>query len=221
MQESAGVVPGSFTAQDDHPINTCRSPVDAVLCAKCTDICRAANIIMRVEISNRLLSFLRFLEQAVATAAFALMVVVAAADVALREFTGQGLDGAREAAVLLMVVLVLTGFGLATASGRQLRPRFADGLVPQHWQPGLKRVADVLTALIYLLLAIIAAVLVSQSIALGEQTPVLRLPSALIQAALPLAFATGALRHLVFAVHPNLRPVDDLMLVAPGREKEA
>ncbi|MCC5865061.1 MAG: TRAP transporter small permease subunit [Wenzhouxiangella sp.] len=176
---------------------------------------------MNKQTAKRTLTFLTGTERIVATVAFALMVLVSASDVALRELTGQGLDGAREAAVLLMVVLVLTGFGLATASGRQLRPRFADGLVPQNWQPGLKRVADVLTALTYLLLAIIAAVLVSQSIALGEQTPVLRLPSALIQAALPLAFATGALRHLVFAVHPNLRPGEDLMLVAPGREKEA
>ncbi len=170
---------------------------------------------MSSRFARHLLELLRTTERVVATLAFILMVVVAAVDVALREFTGQGLDGAREAAVLLMVVLVMTGFGLATAAGRQLRPRFADSLVPEGWQPALKRLADVLTAVIYLFLAVLAGVLVGQSIGLGEQTPVLRLPSALIQATLPLAFTTGALRHLVFAWQPNLRPADELAPVSP------
>ncbi|TVR92845.1 MAG: hypothetical protein EA418_12815, partial [Wenzhouxiangellaceae bacterium] len=77
---------------------------------------------MNKQTAKRTLTFLTGTERIVATVAFALMVLVSASDVALRELTGQGLDGAREAAVLLMVVLVLTGFGLATASGRQLRP---------------------------------------------------------------------------------------------------
>lgn len=172
---------------------------------------------MRVEHCRRLLDFLRTTELWVATGAFGVMVLVAAADVALREFTGQGLDGAREAAVLLMVVLVLTGFGLATAAGRQLRPRFADGLTPEAWQPALKRFADLLTALIYLVLAVLAAVLVTQSMQLGEQTPVLRLPSALIQIALPLAFTTGSLRHLIYAYRPEIRPADEIALISPDQ----
>ncbi len=173
---------------------------------------------MRVEHSRRLLNLFRTTELWVATGAFGLMVLVAAADVALREFTGQGLDGAREAAVLLMVVLVLTGFGLATAAGRQLRPRFADGLTPEAWQPAMKRFADGLTALIYLMLAILAAVLVAQSVTLAELTPVLRLPSALIQLALPLAFTTGALRHLIYAYRPEIRPADEIALINTDRE---
>ena len=173
---------------------------------------------MQIDRCRWLLGFLRTIELWVATGAFFVMVLVAAADVALREFTGQGLDGAREAAVLLMVVLVLTGFGLATAAGRQLRPRFADGLTPEACQPAMKRFADALTALIYLMLATLAAVLVAQSVTLAEQTPVLRLPSALIQLALPLAFTTGALRHLIYSYRPEIRPADEVALINPDRE---
>ncbi len=171
------------------------------------------------ELSRALLDWLTRIEGAVATLAFALMVVIAAADVLMREVTGQGLDGAREAAVLLMVVLVMAGFGLATAGSRQLRPRFTDNLVPERWQPGVIRFGDLLTALIYLLLAVLGAILVGESIRLGELTPVLRLPSALVQSVLPLAFTIGIIRHLLFFWRPGLRPGDDLgaLVAKPSR----
>ncbi len=156
------------------------------------------------------LSCLTRCERIIATGAFVLMVVVSFTDVALREITGQGLDGAREAAVLLMVVLVMSGFGLATAAGRQLRPRFLDGLIPDAWTPTVQRIGDLLSALIFAILAVLGAILVAQSLQLSELTPVLRLPSALIQLVLPAAFLVAVVRHLVFFLRPDLRPTGDI-----------
>lgn len=173
---------------------------------------------------QQILTIIRRIELVIASSAFLLMVVVAFSDVALRELTGTGLDGAREAAVLLMILLVMSGFGLATASGRQLRPRFADGLVPEAWRDGVQRFGDLLSAAIFLLLACLAALFALESWQLAETTPVLRLPTWLIQLVFPLAFGQAMLRHLVYFARPELRPADDIAIMAakatqtePGR----
>ena len=158
----------------------------------------------------RLLDGLTRIERFVATGAFMLMVLIAFLDVALREFFGHGIDGAREAAVLLMVVLVMTGHGLATSAGRQLRPRFTDGLVPERAQPVVRRIGDLISAIIYAILAALAAILVGESMALGELSSVLRIPHWIVQLVLPLAFASAVLRHAVFSLCPDLKPQADL-----------
>jgi len=163
---------------------------------------------------QQILTIIRRIELVIATAAFVLMVVVAFLDVALRETTGTGLDGAREAAVLLMILLVMSGFGLATASGRQLRPRFADNLLPEAWRPGVQRFGDLLSAMIFAMLAVLALFFVAESIYLREATPVLRIPSWLIQMVFPLAFGQAMLRHLVYFARPDLKPLDNIEIMA-------
>ena len=170
---------------------------------------------------QQILNLIRRIELLIAVTAFILMVVVAFIDVALRETTGTGLDGAREAAVLLMILLVMSGFGLATASGRQLRPRFADGLLPARWQPGVQRCGDALSAMIFASLGMLAWFFVAESIHLGEATPVLRIPSWLIQMVFPLAFGQAMLRHLIYFARPDLKPVDSLSIMTAGRSQEA
>jgi len=157
---------------------------------------------------SALLNLIRVGERLIATTAFLLMILVAFSDVALREITGSGLDGAREAAVLLMVVLVMSGFGLASDAGRHLRPRFADGLIAATTSPWVGRIGDLLSAAIFTLLAVLAAALVRESWLLGEVTPVLRLPTWLVQLFLPLAFGLAALRHTGYLARPELRPVE-------------
>ena len=169
---------------------------------------------------QQLLKIIRQIELVIATGAFVLMVIVAFLDVALRETTGTGLDGAREAAVLLMILLVMSGFGLATASGRQLRPRFTDGLLPEAWQPAIQRFGDLLSAMIFALLAVLALIFVAESIQLREATPVLRIPSWLIQMVFPLAFGQAMLRHLVYFARPDLKPVDNIEIMAAKVTRE-
>jgi len=168
---------------------------------------------------QQLLELIRKIEMVIATVSFSLMVVVAFLDVALREITGTGLDGAREAAVLLMILLVMSGFGLATATGRQLRPRFTDGLLPDTWQPRIQRFGDLLSALIFALLGLLALRFVAGSIQLSEATPVMRLPSWLIQMVFPLAFGQAMLRHLIYFARPDLKPVDQISFMAEKATK--
>ena len=167
-----------------------------------------------------ILNLIRRIELIIATVAFVLMVAVAFLDVALRETTGTGLDGAREAAVLLMILLVMSGFGLATASGRQLRPRFTDGVLPEAWQPRVQRFGDLLSALIFALLAVLALLFVVESLYLREATPVLRIPSWLIQMVFPLAFGQAMLRHLVYFARPDLKPIDSVEIMAAKVTRE-
>lgn len=169
---------------------------------------------------QQILNTIRRIELVIATFAFVLMVVVAFLDVALRELIGTGLDGAREAAVLLMILLVMSGFGLATASGRQLRPRFADHLLPEAWQPGLQRFGDLLSAAIFALLATLALVFVLESMTLRETTPVLRIPSWLVQMVFPLAFGQAMLRHLIYFARPDLKPADKIEIMAAKVTRE-
>ncbi len=169
---------------------------------------------------QQILDVIRKIEMLIATSAFVLMVIVAFLDVALRETTGTGLDGAREAAVLLMILLVMSGFGLATASGRQLRPRFADNVLPVAWRPGVQRFGDLLSAMIFALLGVLALIFVAESVYLREATPVLRIPSWLIQMVFPLAFGQAMLRHLVYFARPDLKPVDKLEIMAAKLSRE-
>lgn len=167
-----------------------------------------------------ILNLIRRIELIIATMAFVLMVAVAFLDVALRETTGTGLDGAREAAVLLMILLVMSGFGLATAGGRQLRPRFTDGMLPEAWQPWVQRFGDLLSALIFAVLAVLALMFVAESLHLREATPVLRIPSWLIQMVFPLAFGQAMLRHLVYFARPELKPIDSVEIMASKVTRE-
>lgn len=169
---------------------------------------------------QQILDLIRKIEMLIATCAFVLMVIVAFLDVALRETTGTGLDGARESAVLLMILLVMSGFGLATASGRQLRPRFADNVLPAGWRPGVQRFGDLLSAMIFALLGVLALIFVAESVYLREATPVLRIPSWLIQMVFPLAFGQAMLRHLVYFARPDLKPVDNLEIMAAKVSRE-
>lgn len=160
--------------------------------------------------SRRLLAVLVHTENALACSAFAVMVAAIFADVAAREVGAAGLLWAREIAVLANVVLVLTGMGLASAAGVHLRPRFADRWLPSRWDTLVVRAQEGTMAAFCLLLAALGAHLAVESLALGERTAVLGLPAWPFMAVLPLAFLVTALHHVLFALHPELRPPERL-----------
>lgn len=153
-----------------------------------------------------ILGWLSRIERVLATVAFISMVVVSFLDVALREMLGHGLDGAREAAIMLMVVMVMAGHGLATAAGRQLRPRFVDGLVPEALQPKIIRIGHLVSVLIHATLAALAAILVGESLLLGEASSVLGVPHWIVQLVMPAAFSSAVIRHAIYALRPDLQP---------------
>lgn len=156
-------------------------------------------------------------ERVVTFLAFLLMVGVIFGDVLARELTGTGLHWARQAGVYANLVVVMFGIGLASAGGAHLRPRFADGWLPEAWGPVIDRLADLLMAAFCLTFALAAADVVAETYRLGERSTVLRTPVWPVQAVIPLVFLLAAVRHGCYALYPDLRPATPVTGAPAGR----
>ena len=153
-----------------------------------------------------LLKGMWFLEATVCVLAFTITATALMADVLGREFFGNGIFGAQRLAVWTTAIAGMIGFALVTAEAGHLRPRFADGWLPKAAVPYVDRFADVLSAAICIFLGVYAVEFVQSSRALQERgmaIPILVWP---IQLILPWMFFSSALRHLVFAAFPALKP---------------
>ena len=160
----------------------------------------------------RLLSGVQVAEKWLAGAAFVVLVLVVFADVLSREFTGAGLYWVSQVAVWANVIVVMAGFGLASAEGAHLRPRFADLWLPARWGPALATLQHLCMALFSGAFGLLAARVVAGSWRLGEVSIDLFVPIWPVQIFLPLAFLTAALRHAIYAFVPELRPADSSAL---------
>lgn len=168
-----------------------------------------------------LLRMLERCERVLALAAFAVLVVVIFADVLSRELTGAGLYWASQVGVWANVIVVMAGFGLASASGAHLRPRFADGWLPAGWGPALMTLQHLCMAVFCVAIGVLAARVVAGSMQLGEVSIDLFVPVWPIQIFLPLAFFAAALRHGIYALSPALRPIEQSALAQDSREQGA
>lgn len=127
-------------------------------------------------------------------------------DVFAREFLGNGIFGAQRFAVWAMAISGLVGFALVTAERGHLRPTFTDSWLPASWTPFMERLADVISACICLTLAYFAVEFVKSSYMLGERGMAIPIKLWPIQLILPWMFFSSAVRHIVFAAFPVLRP---------------
>jgi TRAP-type C4-dicarboxylate transport system permease small subunit len=157
----------------------------------------------------RLLAGLQRCEKLLLGAAFAVLVLVVFADVVSRELYGAGLYWASRTGVWANVIVVMTGFGLASAGGAHLRPQFADNWLPERWSPLLATLQHLLMALFCLALGLLAGRVVLGSFQLGELSIDLFLPIWPVQLFLPLAFMAAFLRHFLYACYPALRPIEE------------
>ncbi len=164
----------------------------------------------------RLLTVIAAVEKLLCVSAFVVLVVVLFADVVSRELTAAGLHWAPQIGVWANVFVVMAGFGLASAAGAHLRPRFMDGWLPAAWEPALAGLQHLLMALFCVAIGAVALAVVAGSFRLGEVEIALFLPVWPVQAMLPLAFFTGALRHAVYALYPALRPTESGAFDAGG-----
>jgi TRAP-type C4-dicarboxylate transport system permease small subunit len=155
---------------------------------------------------SSLLAGLRRAELAVTTAAFVVLVAVIFGDVLVRRVTGSGIVWAREIGVMANIVLTIIGIGLASADGTHLRPRAFDRLFPESWDPVMTRIQEGLTAIAFAVLAVVAIMVVRETIELDDRSIVLRWVVWPVQATLPIAFAVATVRHGMFALRPDLRP---------------
>lgn len=159
---------------------------------------------------RRLLGLLTAIERGACLVSFIVMSAALIADVGSRLVFGSGLLGAPQVGVIGMIALSMFGMGLAADTGSHLRPRFFDGLWPDRWEDALRRLADAIGAVFYLLIGVLAVFVVAESIELGDVTSVLRWPIWPLQTMIAAAFLMNALRYAVYVARPELRPAEDL-----------
>lgn len=159
-----------------------------------------------IDLARTFLKVVSKAERTITLVAFAVMTLVIIADVFSRKLTGVGIAGAPRIGVFAMIATAFVSFGLASDARRHLRPKFADGWLPDKWDGLLTRMQELLTAAFCLIFAVIAVGVVAETRELGEATRMLRIPVWPMQALIPLVFFIAAVRHTIFGLIPALRP---------------
>jgi C4-dicarboxylate transporter DctQ subunit len=153
-----------------------------------------------------LLKGLWYIEATICVLAFTLTATALMADVLARELFGNGIFGAQRFAVWTTAIAGLLGFALVTAERGHLRPTFTDRLVPPSLEPYMDRLGELVSAAICAFLGWYAIGFVESSMKLGERGMAIPIKVWPIQTVLIWMFFSSALRHLIFAARPDLRP---------------
>lgn len=157
----------------------------------------------------------------VATIAFGGIAVILVYDVLVREaviplLTAAGFEarhlvlfGSQKIALFLLMWGAFAGIGIATWVGAQLVPKVAFKAVPEAWNDRMNRIADLVTTLFLIGVTIVASIFVAESFQSGQiASGGVRVQVWLVQLAIPVGFASAALRYLAFLIWPDLRPQD-------------
>ena len=156
------------------------------------------------------LRYLDAFERNVTFLAFAALVIVMFSDVAFREITGTGLHWSRQIGVYANLFVVMFGLGVASSEAAHLRPKFADTLLPDSLDPILNRIQEGLMFAFCLAFSIIAFEVVVETFNDDVQSIVLRVAIWPFQMIIPVAFFLTSIRHLIYAIKPKLRPVQNI-----------
>lgn len=165
----------------------------------------------------RTLALWHRVECLIAVAAFGFIAIVLIGDVVGREVLGPiyrafnikgqaGVYAAQKMSVYALVVGSFCGVGIATATASHLLPRVGFGWVPAAWGPHVDRLADVITGCFMLGVAWFGWQYVQSSMASDLRAQAFNIPIWPVQLAIPLGFASAALRYFFFAAWPALRP---------------
>ncbi len=157
---------------------------------------------------RQIIDGLKLIESIVATGAYALVAGLLIVDVVGRELFATSFLGFQQIAVYGAIVAGFLGLTLATSDGSHLRPGFMDFIFKDR-ERFIWRVADVLSAFFFFAAAYIAWTFVIISMNSGDRAPVLYIFVWPLQIVLPYAFASCGIKHLIFAVAPQLRPIAD------------
>lgn len=156
-------------------------------------------------VKNLLAALLR-IEMTIAFVTLSVMTIALAADVIGREVFQSGLFGAVKVSVFALIYCAMAGFGIATATGGHLRPKFLDGLLNERLDGPATRAGNVASALILIVLAYGGWKMVAFTREIGDSDLTLGIFIWPIQLALPIGFAISALRHLIYAIYPEEVP---------------
>lgn len=158
-----------------------------------------------VDAVGRLVRLLRTIEAVIATVAYATVAGLLMADVIGRELFSTSFLGADQLAVYGAIVAGFLGLTLATSDNAHLRPEFMDFTL-RLFDPLAERFGDVISAAFFFGAAYIAWTFVAVSMEAQDRAPVLYFVVWPLQLVLPYAFASCGVKHLVFALRPDLKP---------------
>lgn len=156
--------------------------------------------------AERVLAYVFALESVIAVVGYAIVAGLLVVDVALRELVGTSVYGAQRISVYVMIITGFLGLGLASAQGRHLRPRFADGLIPTGLTQAATRLGDLIMTAVLLGFAWIGVRFVLEAHEFEDMARIIDIPLWYLHLIVPYAFATTALRYALFALYPALRP---------------
>lgn len=148
------------------------------------------------------------IEMGIAFVAFIAMVGALAADVIGREILGHGVFGAVKFGVYALIYCAMAGFGIATASGSHLRPKFLDGITPSFLDGPVTRAGQFASAGILLMLAYAGWTFVAFGMMIEERDVTLDWLIWPIQAAIPIGFVLSALRFIAYGIWLDLKPAE-------------
>lgn len=157
---------------------------------------------------RKTLSILFSAEAAVAVTCYLIIATLMLTDVLLRETVGTSIWAAQRVSVYLMIVTGFLGLGLAASRGRHLRPQFADGLVPVRFTRIARRIGSAIMAATFFVFAVFAIEFVIQSYEYEDMTRGIKIPLWIVELIVPYAFFTTGLRYAIFAIFPELNPVE-------------
>ena len=95
-----------------------------------------------------------------------------------------------------------------TSFGAHLRANFLDGLVPEQDNTRFQRLSDLVSMLILISLAVVAATFVSGTYEYQDRVSMLLIPLWPFQLVMIYAFGASALKHLIYFVDPATRPTE-------------
>ena len=134
------------------------------------------------------------LEEGLAVACMAVLLVITLLNVLTRYFTDQSFAWSEEISVFLMVLMTLAGASAATARDRHVRIEFFyEGGTPQR-RRRLKVFAACVTALLFAVLALLFSRVVADEIRFGETSMGMGVPRWWFTVFSPLLCAAIALR---------------------------
>jgi TRAP-type C4-dicarboxylate transport system permease small subunit len=152
----------------------------------------------------------RTTETALLTVLLAAMVLLAAGQIALRNFWGIGLSWADEALRILVLWVTMIGSVAATRDQRHVRIDALSRYLPKKAGRWIALAVDLFSVVVCAVLAWCSYELVSNSLSADDRVLGGELPAWTVQLILPVGFLLIAYRYAVICLGALLRPSTDL-----------
>lgn len=156
---------------------------------------------------RKILNLLQGIEALIGGGAYFLAFAMVFAEIIAREVFGSTIGGTQEAAILGAVIAGFMGFALVSGAGAHLRVNLLDGLAPKKNEETFLRFTDLVAVILLTGIAIAAGTFVQGTYEYADRVRTLLIPLWPFQLVLIYAFGASALKHLIYFINPELRPI--------------